>query len=789
MNGRSSASIALAGILALCAGGRASAAWLQGYRHRTPLAVSNGGAPVSGYQVLITFDTAAEIAAGRMRADGADLRIADSDGNTALPHWVESGMNTAATRIWAKVPSLPAGSKILYLYSGNPAATSASDPDAVFPFFDDFAGGALDTSRWVTVTPVLGIEAATESTASYGVDGGQLWIDHASDDVNQNCDTTNADFNGWTFTSRSLSLPADAKLRIEAKGSFANVDWERGFGELLALQYGADGGGRYGVGLRYEGDFGAYVFLKGGPNSPNRILDVPELPDGGQEFAVTVDSSSYEVAASGAFAFSYADAGTPPASGEIQLLTNAGSCDWTSTSAQAIRYSASYDRVLARSYVNPEPATGSGGPRESDTTGPSVSASLSGPDAGGWYNGPVTVTLTCSDARSGCATISYCTDSTDTCAPTSSYGAPFSVSTAGRQRVRYAAVDVAGNAGAVGSTPVDIDLSGPAAGAVIDGAGGTDLDVQLPTDTLAASWSGFDDGAGSGIASYEWAIGTTAGGSEVQAWTNAGTATSATRTGLALTRGTTYYVSVRARDLAGHLGPAATSDGIQILGGACAGPDDCGNGLCVDGVCCESTCGEVCAACSIAAGGSADGACGPVTGTVCRAAAAPCDREEQCDGTSLTCPPDAFAPDLQACGPGRVCAGGLCIEPPRITSTPLTAARCGEPYRYSDQGPPTAAGTAPLTWALDPGAPDGASVDPSSGEVSWTPSRHQAGAQTLVLVARNGAGEARQTIDLEVQCDLKAVKVGCSCSAPASSGLIGAALFSAALWRARRRRR
>jgi MYXO-CTERM domain-containing protein len=43
----------------------------------------------------------------------------------------------------------------------------------------------------------------------------------------------------------------------------------------------------------------------------------------------------------------------------------------------------------------------------------------------------------------------------------------------------------------------------------------------------------------------------------------------------------------------------------------------------------------------VAANAAKDGTCGPVSaGTVCRAAAGPCDGAELCDGTSLLCPTD-----------------------------------------------------------------------------------------------------------------------------------------------------
>jgi hypothetical protein len=60
-----------------------------------------------------------------MRSDCGDIRFTDSDGQTQLNYWIESGCNTSSTKIWVKVPSIPANStKTIYVYYGNSSATS-----------------------------------------------------------------------------------------------------------------------------------------------------------------------------------------------------------------------------------------------------------------------------------------------------------------------------------------------------------------------------------------------------------------------------------------------------------------------------------------------------------------------------------------------------------------------------------------------------------------------------------------------------------------------------------------
>jgi flagellin-like protein len=48
-----------------------------------------------------------------------------SEVTAELSHWIEPGtINTASTKIWVRVPSIPAGSSTIYMYYGNPSATS-----------------------------------------------------------------------------------------------------------------------------------------------------------------------------------------------------------------------------------------------------------------------------------------------------------------------------------------------------------------------------------------------------------------------------------------------------------------------------------------------------------------------------------------------------------------------------------------------------------------------------------------------------------------------------------------
>ncbi len=111
------------------------------------------------------------------------------------------------------------------------------------------------------------------------------------------------------------------------------------------------------------------------------------------------------------------------------------------------------------------------------------------------------------------------------------------------------------------SDGVMVDTTPPVAGYVNDGTG-TDLGYQASTTSLSANWDSFVDPE-SGIVDYEWAIGTTPGAQDVQAFLSMGIVTTGTNGSLTLTPGATYYSTIRATNGVGQTA-IATSDGVGI---------------------------------------------------------------------------------------------------------------------------------------------------------------------------------------------------------------------------------
>jgi len=115
------------------------------YRRRVTITELSGN-DLTDYQVLIELDSS-NFDFSHTQANGEDIRFADANGNL-LPYWIEEwdSVNKNA-RVWVKIPHIPANSTIeIYMYFGNPTCPSASNPEEVFLFFDDF--DELDTDKW-----------------------------------------------------------------------------------------------------------------------------------------------------------------------------------------------------------------------------------------------------------------------------------------------------------------------------------------------------------------------------------------------------------------------------------------------------------------------------------------------------------------------------------------------------------------------------------------------------------------------------------------------------------------
>lgn len=129
-------------------------AWLIGWTRRKVKVVN--GLTISDYQMKLnihqsttTPDSSTDIyLGGYIRSDFADLRFTGPDGTTLLSYWIEPISGTSPNQVatvWIKIPTLTPGNNI-YIYYNNPSATTLSNGNTTFEFFDDFS--ALNLNKW-----------------------------------------------------------------------------------------------------------------------------------------------------------------------------------------------------------------------------------------------------------------------------------------------------------------------------------------------------------------------------------------------------------------------------------------------------------------------------------------------------------------------------------------------------------------------------------------------------------------------------------------------------------------
>jgi uncharacterized lipoprotein YddW (UPF0748 family)/PKD repeat protein len=120
------------------------------------------------------------------------------------------------------------------------------------------------------------------------------------------------------------------------------------------------------------------------------------------------------------------------------------------------------------------------------------------------------------------------------------------------------------NIGAITSSPVDIDFTSPLFVGLVNDGLGTDVATNNSTTQLSANWSTSTD-PNSDVVDYLFGIGSTSGATDILSYQTIGNVTNHTQTGLALTVGSTYYVSVKSINGAGLISDALVSNGQQIV--------------------------------------------------------------------------------------------------------------------------------------------------------------------------------------------------------------------------------
>lgn len=130
-------------------------------------------------------------------------------------------------------------------------------------------------------------------------------------------------------------------------------------------------------------------------------------------------------------------------------------------------------------------------------------------------------------------------------------------------RIKSITKDAVGNLSPVAFQDVNVDWTNPSDASISDGIT-SDIDTTYSLTQLSSNWLTCID-TNSAIVRYWYAIGTTAGATDITNWTDNGTGTSVTQTGLTLVPGQWYYFSVQSEDGAGLLSNVTNSDGQIVM--------------------------------------------------------------------------------------------------------------------------------------------------------------------------------------------------------------------------------
>ena len=201
-----------------------AATCLTNWKYSTDITVTNPNAgPYTNFQIKVIVNTQALISVGKMKANGDDIRFTDGTCNN-LHYWIDSNLNTTTTVIWIKLKSMAGGgSSKIFMYYGNFCANAAQNGDSTFVFFDDFASGSLNVSKWNNYK--TGAAAGTLSFA-----GGRISIatSASNDNVIRSVPTFSSPITLESkIIANSGSIPNIAQLN---SGTFAGVSLFTGAG-------------------------------------------------------------------------------------------------------------------------------------------------------------------------------------------------------------------------------------------------------------------------------------------------------------------------------------------------------------------------------------------------------------------------------------------------------------------------------------------------------------------------------------------------------------------------------
>jgi len=131
-------------------------AWLSGWQYRKSHVINSASGAGTNYQIKIKVhygsgsDSGEDVYLnGHCKTDFGDIRFTKDDGTTLLDYWMEEKTDSDYAIFWVEIADdLSSSNVTIYIYYGKSDATTTSNGDDTFLFFDDFEGTELDTNKW-----------------------------------------------------------------------------------------------------------------------------------------------------------------------------------------------------------------------------------------------------------------------------------------------------------------------------------------------------------------------------------------------------------------------------------------------------------------------------------------------------------------------------------------------------------------------------------------------------------------------------------------------------------------
>lgn len=131
--------------------------WLGGFSYRKSHVIQNTVGAGANYQIKINvcYGSGTDVGDtvylnGSCKSDFGDVRFTGHDGETELDYWLEEKNDSDTAVFWVEVGDDLTRSEVrIFVYYGNSLASTTSDGDATFIFFDDFSGLSINPNKWL----------------------------------------------------------------------------------------------------------------------------------------------------------------------------------------------------------------------------------------------------------------------------------------------------------------------------------------------------------------------------------------------------------------------------------------------------------------------------------------------------------------------------------------------------------------------------------------------------------------------------------------------------------------